>query len=145
LGKRLIIMAAVAGLVALSGAIGGSTHALAYGHADQPLAQLELSGNCNNPAFPLCAAPPDGFGTGGIWVWIEIDANGTGDISGANGIDTVGGGGPAGAEKIKGEVSWTYTSLETGAPEAEFFERQSTRATRTSRCRYRMAKRFCSR
>jgi len=89
---------------------------LAYGKADQPLAQIEFSGNCTNPDFPFCAPPPDGVGTGGIWFWIEIDANGTGDIAGAGCGHTVGGvGGPggAGAESIRGDISWTYS---TGVP-----------------------------
>ncbi len=83
---------------------------LAYGHADQPLAQIEFSLNCNNPGFPLCfppppAPPPNGFGLGGVWVWIEIDAAGTGDVAGAGcgHIRGVGGG----ASPILGDITWT--------------------------------------
>jgi hypothetical protein len=92
--------------------------ALAYGAADQPLAQIELSGNCNNPDYPLCAPPPAGVGTGGIWLWIEIDAvNNTGDVAGAGCGHVVGGvGGPggAGAGSIKGDVTWRYVTLAEG-------------------------------
>ena len=55
----------------------------AYGRADNPLAQIEYSANCNN--LQLC-----GGGGGGVWVWIEIDDGdtlgdgiGTADIAGA--------------------------------------------------------------
>ncbi len=95
--------------------------ASAYGRADQPLAQIELSANCNNPGYSLCS---DVVGTGGIWFWIEIDANGTGDIAGAGCGHIVGGGGPgtAGAESIRGDIQWEYSSLENGlAAGAQFF------------------------
>lgn len=65
-------------LVAL-GFAGSTTTASAYGHADQPLAQVEISANCDNPSIDLCQA----FGLGGIWVWVEIDADGTTDVAGA--------------------------------------------------------------
>jgi hypothetical protein len=111
-----VIVAAIAGL--------GSGKALAYGKADQPLAQIEVSANCDNPSFSLCAPFPEGVGTGGIWYWVELDANGTGDLSGAACGHTVGGaGGPggAGAGSIKGTASWAYTSLEAAPPGAIFF------------------------
>lgn len=91
------------------------TGAAAYGAQDQPLAQIEFSGNCNNPSYPLCAPPPDGVGLGGIWLWIEIDAGGSGDVAGAGcgHIRGVGGGG----EPIVGDITW-YRS--TGVPEGAF-------------------------
>ena len=94
----------VASTLALAG-LGATTGvAAAYGKADQPLAQIEFSGNCNNPDFPLCAPPPDGVGLGGIWLWIEIDSGGTGDIAGAGcGHDRAGSGG---AGSIRGEITW---------------------------------------
>ncbi|HEX6030550.1 MAG TPA: hypothetical protein VFY90_03895 [Tepidiformaceae bacterium] len=125
--RRSIPILIAAGLL-MSVALGvgvrtGDAHA--YGHADQPLAQIELSGNCTNPSFPLCAPPPDGVGTGGIWFWIEIDANGTGDIAGAGCGHTVGGiGGPGGAGggPIKGDVTWSSTDLLSGtAAGGQFF------------------------
>ena len=91
--------------------------ALAYGHADQPLAQIEFSANCNNPSYSLCS---DVVGTGGIWLWIEIDANNTGDVAGAGCGHVVGGiGGPggAGAESIRGDITWEYS---TGVPNGVF-------------------------
>jgi len=78
--------------------------AAAYGRVDHPLAQIEFSGNCNNPSAQLCAPPPQGFGLGGIWLWIEIDADGTGDVAGAGCAHDRAGFGGAGP--IKGEVTW---------------------------------------
>jgi hypothetical protein len=106
----LAAMLATASLIATASSVG------AYGKADQPLAQIEFSGNCNNPSFPLCFPPPNGFGLGGIWLWIEIDANGTGDIAGAGcGHDRAGTGG---AGSIRGEITW-WPSV--GAQGAVFF------------------------
>jgi hypothetical protein len=98
---RAVVMA---GLLAIA-ALGVTTGvAAAYGRSEQPLAQIEFSGNCNNPDFPLCAPPPNGFGLGGIWLWIEIDAGGTGDVAGAGcGHDRAGTGG---ASPIRGEITW---------------------------------------
>jgi hypothetical protein len=99
---RLLLAAGLLAVATLGASTGGVA---AYGRADQPLAQIEFSGNCNNPGFFLCAPPPAGFGLGGVWFWIEIDANGTGDIAGAGcGHDRAGSGG---AGPIKGEISWT--------------------------------------
>ena len=94
--------------------IAGSNAALAYGAADRPLAQLEFSGNCNNPSFPLCFQPPSGFGLGGIWLWVEVDANHTGDVAGAGcgHIRGVGGG----ASSIRGDVTWTLSTVPLGFP-----------------------------
>lgn len=112
----LALTVALAALVALPA---GKT--LAYGKADQPLAQLEFSGNCDNPTFQLCQPYPDGVGTGGIWLWVEVDANNTADFSGAGCGHTVGGiGGPggAGAGSIKGSGTWYYSSGENLPPNA---------------------------
>jgi len=105
LRRSLAILFALITLLALPAA-----EALAYGKADQPLAQLEFSGNCDNPSFPLCAPPPGGVGTGGIWFWVEIDAGGSGDIRGAECIHTIGGHGPVGAVSINGDVTWVQGS-----------------------------------
>lgn len=68
---------ALAAVVLMSGVVaGGATRAFAYGAADQPVAQVEISGNCDNPNFPFCAPPPDGVGLGGVWVWAELDTGG---------------------------------------------------------------------
>lgn len=122
--RRLLPVVALAGALAAGGIGGGAATASAYGAADQPLAQIEVSANCDNPSFPLCAPFPQGVGTGGIWYWVELDANGTGDLSGAGCGHTVGGaGGPggAGAGSIKGTAAWQYTTLETMPQGSIFF------------------------
>jgi len=114
IGRLRVLLAACAlAAVAVAGTTGGVA---AYGRADQPLAQLEFSGNCNNPSFPLCFPAPAGFGLGGVWFWIEIDAGGTGDIAGAGcGHDRAGSGG---AGSIRGEIDWWGS---TGPQGAAFF------------------------
>jgi hypothetical protein len=98
---RALLAAGVLATIALGVTTGG---AAAYGKADQPLAQIEFSGNCNNPSYFLCFPAPQGFGLGGIWLWIEVDAGGTGDVAGAGcGHDRAGAGG---AGPIKGEITW---------------------------------------
>jgi hypothetical protein len=104
---------AVSAMLAAVGIVGGAGAAAAYGAAEQPLAQIEFSGNCNNPDFPLCAPPPSGFGLGGIWLWIEIDAGGTGDVAGA-GCGHVRGVGGEGFP-IVGEITWLRATLPPGA------------------------------
>lgn len=81
-----------------------TTGAFAYGKADNPVAQITLSGNCDNPSFPLCAPQSDGgVGLGGIWAWSELDANtgsttsGTMDATVAECGHVVKGGGPGSA------------------------------------------------
>ena len=140
--KRLAVPALVSAIV-LAGFAFQHSPALAYGHKDGPLAQIELSANCNNPAFPLCFPPCDpadtscepcqldgsnaadcgGVGTGGIWFWIEVDTGGTGDISGAGCGHVVGGGGPhsAGAGSLRGDVTWSYSSLKDAPAGVNFF------------------------
>lgn len=120
--RRLLPIVGLAGLLAAAGAASSATSAFAYGSADQPLAQVSVSANCDNPSFFLCQ--PSAVGTGGIWFWVEVDANGTGDMTGAACGHTVGGiGGPggAGAGSIKGSATWTYTSLEAAPKGAIFF------------------------
>ena len=100
---RTILAAA---MLALSLLGVGASGVLAYGHADGPLAQLELSANCVNRNSPYCA--PDALGTGGIWLWIEIDSNGTADVAGAGCQHLPGV--RSGAESIRGEFPWeSYT------------------------------------
>jgi hypothetical protein len=81
-----------------------SNAASAYGAPDKPLAQIEFSANCNNPDFGLCQQ----VGLGGIWLWIEIDSNQTGDVAGAGCGHVRGVGGGAGP--IKGDISWSYAT-----------------------------------
>jgi hypothetical protein len=87
--------------------------AAAYGKADQPLAQVEFSGNCDNSTYFLCA---DVVGVGGLWTWTEVDTGGTADFTGAgcgHVIGGIGGPGGAGGGPFKGTASWQYS---TGVP-----------------------------
>jgi hypothetical protein len=104
---RFVRVLALAGVVAGSAAMLGATSVFAYGHADQPVAQLEISGNCNNPDFDFCK---NVVGLGGIWLWIEIDANGTADVAGA-GCGHILGGPRGGAESIRGEFDWIEQTI----------------------------------
>ena len=106
---RLFRIALVGSALVLAALGPGASSAAAYGRADQPLAQIEFSANCNNPSFFLCAPPPDGFGLGGIWLWIEIDSGGTGDVAGA-GCGHVQGGPRGGAGSIRGDITWTAST-----------------------------------
>ena len=98
---RLVLAASLLAVAALGASSGA---AFAYGSADHPIAQLELSANCNDPDFPLCQQ----VGLGGIWLWLEIDANGTGDVAGAGCGHLPGVGGGAGP--IVGPITWTSGS-----------------------------------
>jgi hypothetical protein len=101
--------------IALLALVGTST-ANAYGN--NAVYQIAFSGNCDNPASPVCAPPPNGFGLGGFWVWIVLDNDGTGDVAGAfcqHGLPTAPHGG---AGSVKGDVTWTTitsSSLPAGA------------------------------
>jgi hypothetical protein len=101
----------VAGMLAFAGLGATVSGVAAYGAADHPLAQVEFSGNCNNPAVPFCQQ----VGLGGIWLWIEIDANGTADVAGAACGHVPGGGpGTSGAGSIRGEFPWTMSDTPQG-------------------------------
>jgi hypothetical protein len=116
---RMLRLAVAAGLLAAAtlGVTAGGV--AAYGHADGPLAQIEWSGNCDNPTFPLCA-PPDqgGFGLGGIWLWIEIDGgagatSGDADVAGAVCFHVRGAAG-GGAVSLTGEYDWWWSATPAG-------------------------------
>ncbi len=96
---RVILVSAALAFAAV-GATSGA--ALAYGKADHPLAQVELSANCTNRNSPLCA--PDMFGLGGIWLWIEVDQGGMADVAGSGCGHVPGFGG--GAQSIRGSFPW---------------------------------------
>ncbi len=107
--KALLLVVLVAGFAAFTGFFGAGK-ALAYGKADHPLAQLTLSANCDNPSFPLCS-PTTGVGLGGIWAWVEVDAGGTGDMTGAGcGHSGAGGGGSGGGPLGPAEITWEQVS-----------------------------------
>lgn len=112
-GLKLLRLLLPAVLLTVAGAGAGTTTAAAYGKAENPLAQIEFSANCNNPSFPLCQPPPAGFGLGGVWLWIEIDAGGSGDVAGAGCGHVRGVGGGAGP--IRGEITWFKATLPPGA------------------------------
>jgi hypothetical protein len=102
----------IAGLLVVASMGFGTSGVAAYGHDDQPLAQIELSLNCNNPDFPGCQPPPVGFGLGGVWLWIEIDGVGTADVAGSVcGHDRAGSGGAFG---IRGEFDWSFSPTPVG-------------------------------
>jgi len=72
--KALRLSVLTAAVAVVVGMLGTGT-AFAYGSPDQPIAQVEISGNCNNPDFALCQE----VGLGGVWAWAELDtAGGTG-------------------------------------------------------------------
>ncbi len=83
----------------------------AYGSADQPLAQVEFSANCNDASFSLCQQ----VGLGGIWLWIEIDANHTADVAGAGCDHLPGFGGGAGPIRVNG-IPWWWSATPQGHP-----------------------------
>lgn len=116
---RLVLLAGLLAAASLGFTAGG---AAAYGHADGPIAQIEFSGNCNNPDFFLCYPPElGGFGLGGIWLWIEIDGgedgasatSGDADVAGSvcGHVPGVGGG----AFSIRGEFDWWWSATPEGA------------------------------
>jgi hypothetical protein len=121
-----VIGAALTALVFASGAF-------AYGKADAPIAQVEISGNCNNPTFDLCQE----VGLGGVWAWAELDTaggsadGGSMDFTFAGCGHTIGGGGPgsAGGGGGPGEGTWYRTTdldAALGAGGAPFFDPSKT-------------------
>jgi hypothetical protein len=108
-------MCAFAAALALAGGAVGTGSALAYGHADQPIAQVEISANCDNPAFPMCQE----VGLGGIWAWAELDTAGGTGTSGTMDY-TISfcqhGGDFSGAFGHPGEGTWWYVPTLEGVP-----------------------------
>lgn len=99
--KALLLVLFAAGFAAIAG-FTSAGKALAYGHADQPVAQVEISGNCDNPSFFFCS---NVVGVGGVWAWAELDNVPSDTVPGWNEMDatatfcghTQGGGGPGSA------------------------------------------------
>jgi hypothetical protein len=110
--SRICSKVVVTGMLAAFGIVGGAGSAIAYGASEQPLAQIEVSANCNNLDFPLCQPRPAGLGLGGVWLWIEIDAGGSADIAGAGCGHVRGEGG--GASPIRGDVTWVRVTIPPG-------------------------------
>jgi hypothetical protein len=96
-------MLVMAALIASLGTLFGTsmTHpgkALAdYGQGAQY--QIELSYNCNNP----CSLVPGTTGAG-VWLWIELSANHTGDYQGSDCLHG------SAAIADSGSVTWTDTA-----------------------------------
>lgn len=92
-------MLVLAALIASLGTLFGTSmahpgKALAdYGQGAQY--QIELSYNCTNP----CSLVPGSTGAG-VWLWIELSANGTGDYSGSDCLHGVG------AIADQGSIAW---------------------------------------
>jgi hypothetical protein len=102
--------------LALTALIAGSTASSAAAYGNDAVYQIEFSANCNDPANPLCAPPPDGFGLGGIWVWAALDADHTGDATVAfcvHGLPTAPHGGAFGTPI---DVTWSMITTYTGDP-----------------------------
>jgi len=107
--KRFKLLALVAVAVAATAAVfafasparAGSD----YSHAQF---QITFSLNCNNPSAPCQQV----FGLGGIWGWIALMPNGTGNAQVTDCGHTVGGGGPgqAGAGHISFDPTWSMFS-----------------------------------
>jgi hypothetical protein len=129
--KSILMVACVAALFAVAGVLGVG-NALAYGNADQPIAQVEISANCNNPDFELCQE----VGLGGVWAWAELDTAGGDGTSGEMDFTFAGCGhsGPGGGAHSAGGFGqpgegewWTIHSLgEAPAGAAPFFDPANT-------------------
>lgn len=86
--RRMVPFGAlVAAMVVAAGAL-GTGKALAYG--GRSVAQVEVSGNCDNVSF--CDASPLG-GTGGLWIWASLNSDNTVDATFVGCGHQVGGGG----------------------------------------------------
>jgi hypothetical protein len=111
--RVLLLCALTTAAIAVVGVLNTGT-AFAYGSADQPVAQVEISGNCNNPGFELCQQ----VGLGGVWAWAELDTTGGSDAGGSMDFTLAEcghsgpGGGPhsAGAFGHPGEGAWWKTT-----------------------------------
>jgi len=124
MAPRLVRYAALAGAIWAFAVIAlmGAGSAFAYGSADQPIAQVEISANCNNPSFFVCQQ----VGLGGVWAWAELDTAG-GNTSGGTMDYTLafcghtgpgGGPGSAGAFGSPGTGTWIKIDDLSKAPPA---------------------------
>lgn len=103
--RKLVALMTVCG--AAVGSLVFAASAAAYGAADHPVAEVEISGNCDNASYCDTAFG----GTGGLWIWAELDGgptSGTTDFTFAGCGHTVGGGGrgSAGAGGGPGTGTW---------------------------------------
>lgn len=116
------LVAAIGAIAVIALAEAGG--ALAYGNADAPIAQVEISANCNNPDFGVCQQ----VGLGGVWTWAELDTAGGDGTSGSMDYTlsfcghTGPGGGPhsAGAFGHPGTGRWWKIDDLSDAPSGAF-------------------------
>lgn len=79
IARRSLTVVVAALPLSAAGVVVTATDAFGYGKADNPIAQVELSGNCDNPTFTLCLpGTTGGVGLGGVWAWSELDTTSTG-------------------------------------------------------------------
>jgi hypothetical protein len=112
--KKLAL--SLAATIALTAFIAGSTATTAAAYGNTAVYQIAFSGNCDNPSSPVCAAPPQGFGVGGFWVWAELDKGGGGDATVAfceHNLPTAPHGGAGGGPT---EITWVMITGYTGNP-----------------------------
>jgi len=133
--RRALLLCVLAAAVAVVAAVLGTGTAFAYGHADQPIAQVEISANCNNPDFELC----QDVGLGGVWAWAELDTAGGDGTQGEMDFTFAGCGhsGPGGGAHSAGGFGhpgegewWTIHSLSDAPAGAfPFFDPSNTYST----------------
>ncbi len=106
--RKFVLLVALAVASAVVAGVVGTGSALAYGRG--VVAQVEISGNCNNPSYCNTAFG----GTGGLWIWAALnnDSGHTADFTFAGCGHSVGtspqpGRGIAGAGGGPGEGTWT--------------------------------------
>ena len=103
---KSIIRALTAAIAMVAALIVGVQPAHAYGTGH--VYQLTYSLNCDNKTSPDCAPPPQGFGLGGAWGWIEADSGQTADATMTFCSHSQG---PAGAQHANvSDVAWTIVS-----------------------------------
>ena len=92
--RRAVLAAAMSGSLAGTVLLVGASPVFAYGNT--AVYQIEISANFNAPAVGA-----------GVWLWVELDANGTGDYTGSDCGHGFEGPGTAGAVSDMGDVTWT--------------------------------------
>lgn len=96
LASLVVAVAAAAAVFAFASPARASSD---YSHAQF---QVTFSLNCNNPSAPCQQV----FGLGGIWGWIALMPNGTGNAQVTDCGHTVGGGGQGGAQHMSFDPTW---------------------------------------
>jgi hypothetical protein len=120
---KYVVPTAAIGALAVVAALAAASSAFAYGKADQPIAQVEISANCDNPSFSVCQQ----VGLGGVWAWAELDTAGGSPAGGSMDYTltfcdhTGAGSGPhgAGAFGHPGTGTWQWIEKLSEAPPEE--------------------------